>query len=248
VPFNIDPLPTTGITPGVTAAHVAGHYAQNAAINTVATYGTPLLVLNPGEAVPAGTPDGTVILRRETAVTTKIATFRDNFAAADTTKWIFPAEASVAGGQLILTPTPEYPVVRTVQTYDLRDSACYLNWPELPNMAGGTVIPEFNLHADAGTYLHYNIDGNPGLYASYWSGGADLGGKWVGGWALSDLRWLRIREAAGTVYWDRSADGATWVNHHSPFDVSKVYLALKVGFWGTDTAPGRLVTDNVNGG
>jgi hypothetical protein len=224
VPFNIDPLPTTGITPGVTAAHVAGHYAQNAAINTVATYGTPLLVLNPGEAVPAGTPDGTVILRRETAVTTKIATFRDNFAAADTTKWIFPAEASVAGGQLILTPTPEYPVVRTVQTYDLRDSACYLN---------------------------YNIDGNPGLYASYWSGGADLGGKWVGGWALSDLRWLRIREAAGTVYWDRSADGATWVNHHSlptPFDVSKVYLALKVGFWGTDTAPGRLVTDNVNGG
>lgn len=61
--------------------------------------------------------------------------------------------------------------------------------------------------------------------------------------------WLRVREAAGTTYWDTSADATTWTTLHSvsnPIVVTAVQLVVKAGEWADEAAGATTVAvDNV---
>ena len=61
--------------------------------------------------------------------------------------------------------------------------------------------------------------------------------------------WWRVRESAGTLYWDTSADGIKWTNRHSrTHSLSTTQLSpwfqTAFGFGGTSSKP--VYIDNVN--
>lgn len=61
-------------------------------------------------------------------------------------------------------------------------------------------------------------------------------------------RWLRIRESAGTTYWDTSPDGATWTNRASlanSIRLTCLLVELKTGQTGARPT-GTSIWDNVN--
>ena len=64
-------------------------------------------------------------------------------------------------------------------------------------------------------------------------------------------KWLRIRESAGTIYWDYSVDGQTWTNFTSqanPFAITSLNIDLFSGNWQA-TSSGTLVKyDDLNTG
>ena len=61
-------------------------------------------------------------------------------------------------------------------------------------------------------------------------------------------RWLRIREAGGTLYWDTSPDGTTWALFHSlaaPFAVTALTVRLLAGDWDSPVTPETYTWDNL---
>jgi hypothetical protein len=62
-------------------------------------------------------------------------------------------------------------------------------------------------------------------------------------------RWIRIRERAGTTYWETSSDGTEWVTRASrtnPFTLTSVGVDIAAGCYLAVPAPGMAVFDNVN--
>jgi hypothetical protein len=62
-------------------------------------------------------------------------------------------------------------------------------------------------------------------------------------------RWLRLREAYGTLYYETSPDGNTWTTlfgHADPIDLSSVYLQLLAASYQTTMTPGMAIFDNFN--
>ena len=64
-------------------------------------------------------------------------------------------------------------------------------------------------------------------------------------------RWLRLREQAGTVFWEVSADGAEWTVLGSrsphPFDLTSIKVVVGAGTNAALPAPGTAIFDNVGG-
>jgi hypothetical protein len=62
-------------------------------------------------------------------------------------------------------------------------------------------------------------------------------------------RWLRLREQAGTVYWEVSADGADWTvlgsRSPNPFDLTSIKVVVGAGTNAALPAPGTAIFDNV---
>lgn len=61
-------------------------------------------------------------------------------------------------------------------------------------------------------------------------------------------QWLRIREVAGTTFFDLSRDGRGWTNFFSvanPIPLASVYIKLNA-FADTEPAPGTLIWDSLN--
>ncbi len=62
-------------------------------------------------------------------------------------------------------------------------------------------------------------------------------------------KWFRIRESAGTTYFDTSADGGTWSNFASvanPFPVSSMIVGQQVGTWSSEASTTSAIFDNFN--
>ena len=78
------------------------------------------------------------------------------------------------------------------------------------------------------------------------------GTTWVGSSANFDPvnhRFLRMREAGGTVYYETSPNASTWNTLSSTpavFSTSTSYVQLYAGYWGAESSPGTLVLDNLN--
>jgi hypothetical protein len=63
--------------------------------------------------------------------------------------------------------------------------------------------------------------------------------------------WWRLREAAGTLYWELSSDGLSYVVHAElappPFPLDAVYVALSAGRAGSSAVPsGSAHYDDLN--
>ena len=62
-------------------------------------------------------------------------------------------------------------------------------------------------------------------------------------------KFFRIRESAGTTYWEFSTDGVSWTTMHSeanPFEVTILEYQMVVGFFAVDLNETTAIFDNVN--
>lgn len=183
-----------------------------------------------------------------------IATLTDAFATADAAKWAFGAAATVTGGQLVLTPNTGYTGdTRSVGVYSAADHELVVEMVQAATKVSGTGAPQ----TFVGLYRNPANVNDDGLFFQAESGFLTAHRMvatvytQVAAVAYDPVahRWLRIREALGTVYWDTSPNRSTWTNQGSwvhTFSVDSVYVLLGTGLTGAVTGPGNAVFDNVN--
>lgn len=204
----------------------------------------------------------------------KLATFIDTFAVTDLSQNYYfddtiNPKSQVVSGQLS-TPASQdiWRGVETKSHYDTTNSsvAMQLTPPgagncafsltvEIPDQTGDGVPEE-------GRDFRWAIDMNAGVIKAMVMGvGVPLysesPGTYSEAYDSGEHQWFRIREgtapagnlptgAAGTTYWDTSADGITWVNKRSR--VSEPFLSdikLVIGAYSTSATTPMLV-DNIN--
>lgn len=177
----------------------------------------------------------------------------DNFTAQDNAKWTYSPRASVAGGRLNLVRNADYgAMIRSKQTYSLTGSALKAEFVSVPGTTPTT-------YADTSLTLVSGASDENALSFDFESGvvaGVQLAAyiKTSGTWgpALGPVayspashRWLQIREAGGTVFWETSADGSSWSTLYStatPWPVTVMSVVLATG----DGAGETVVVDNLN--
>lgn len=195
----------------------------------------------------------------------KIDAFKDRFteSSLDATLWTANttggASCSLNGETVVLTvgTSTSKAGIGSVTAFDLTSSEATVELVS-PGDITQHLETTFALTSDSGggnldgNFVTFKIadainSGSPGMYASYYNGGSETRVT-TSSYSASLQRFLRFREVAGTVYWDTSPDGVTWVNYTSmasPFDLTSVYLELATDNYSTRTTGTSGVFANV---
>ena len=164
------------------------------------------------------------------------------------TRWTNWGTATNVGGMLSCIPSTNYDGgIGSVQAYDLTGDDVAIQLVQPPNVGNGGTMCSLELGpVQSGT--------NPALHAWSWSNGqlaASNKASWV--WYAPydpyNHQFLRIREAGGTVYYETSPDGSTWVTQTTTpatFSMSSTYVRIYSGYGGTEPSPGVALWDNLN--
>jgi hypothetical protein len=197
------------------------------------------------------------------------STLQDTFTGAvlDTAKWSPFADAGCAITQsgvlneaLASGTTTGYNTCSTVSAYNLVGDAVSLTWtPPAGTWTAQGVESGFRIGSPTTggndcLRLHWTSDGN--IWASYFIGGVFTS---VASAAYSSVnhKWLRIRETAGTIYWETAPDAGggpgawttlgTVATSTITWSLNGAQLVLFTGRWGgTDAATGPATFDTVN--
>lgn len=178
----------------------------------------------------------------------KMSTFVDDFTTQDTTKWGgWSANNTVTGGRAQLVVTNGYESIYTNARYDLTGSAAQIEVPQAPNLGNGTTGAFFILHATGTVRLLIGYES--GNLVTGWTNAAGADDKTGIPYDAVAHRFWRIREAAGTTYWETAPDGTTWTVRRTladPIPSTALDVILNAGYYGTESAPGVALFDNVN--
>ena len=147
------------------------------------------------------------------------STLQDTFddGTIDPVKWSQSyGDPIEADGHAKVPCTTGYAGLRSASSYTLTGSAVFLRvYPPAAGGATSAAASIFIQSATGGTDAGFLIDtaGNAvGLYLR--EGYADGGAVFLT-YSPTDHAWIRIREDAGSVYWDTSPDGVTWTNRRT---------------------------------
>jgi hypothetical protein len=101
---------------------------------------------------------------------------------------------------------------------------------------------------DSGNNIGFNVFSDTGTLAAYKKVGGATTTLTTAPYDASSMRWLRLRESEGRVYYEYSAAvGGPWtvlVSEPNPFALSRVMLHFDAGTWAAETAPGTVAFDN----
>ena len=175
-----------------------------------------------------------------------IGTLTDDFATKNTTKWAWPGTETVSGGVASIPCSTTYDEVVSQAAYDLTGSSLCVQLVGVPTGSGEVI---FTL-----TTTQYSVDNVVGFWITngYILPVEQVGGTWDDG-STGDTfnaaihKWLRIRHASGTVYWEYSTDGLTWTVLRSKtpgITITALYASLSTGV--SSGTAGSLSFDNVN--
>ncbi|HTM18918.1 MAG TPA: hypothetical protein VL172_00355, partial [Kofleriaceae bacterium] len=136
----------------------------------------------------------------------------------------------------------------TLAAFDLRDDAISVQVTQMLSTSMSEVRAYFRVWLDSDDFLDImQEDGT--LYFDSESGGTYTAHASVA-WSLADHGFWRIREQAGTVYWDTSPDGTAWnqqAEAPDPFDLSAVQIGLGgQALTAPATDPGHVSFDRYN--
>ncbi len=131
-------------------------------------------------------------------------------------------------------------------TYDLTASSAFLEVLSVPN-AGTNADAAFELRVDANNMFLFEVEASA-IYAQYLVGGART--------TLNSVlfnpvtqKWWRIREAAGTIYWEVSSDGLTWSIYASvanPLVITALTVVISGTCYQNETNAGAFTWMNLN--
>jgi hypothetical protein len=184
---------------------------------------------------------------------TKLEQLSDHFDRADTAKWTFSTGASAQAGRLKLVSQldPDAASVTSVASWDATDSHLLT---ETVQGVGSGVSHELriSLYAAAGSAttnaVEWKVSTAFGIESAVWIAGVRTVVDTLPYDAFSH-RWLRIREAAGTVRWEASPDGLEWATlatRATPFVMTAVRVLLSASYWAPGDFAGTWLLDNVN--
>lgn len=195
-------------------------------------------------------------------VGTKFAGLVDNFAGLTLDaqfEVLFGASGiSVGGNQLTIPCISTYTAVITTDQWDLTNSAIYAQVIPPANGNGSketafwlsqtqsVTQPTSVLFSIGSTEYGFTV---PTLRAQAYNGTTWSQGPTVA-WGSTTTPWLRFREAAGTIYWEYSADSKSWTPLWSttdPIVLTKLYAIFDTGYDATETAS-NMVVSSVNVG
>lgn len=181
--------------------------------------------------------------------------FLDNFNAGIGASWVKvgnTANVNASSGAVRIDhpTTSEYNNLETVAAYDLTGNAAFVQIVDYGNMslASHDVIFELSFLSDYTNHLRWHAEGTT-LEAHHKVNNVDTK---IGVTLTLDTavhKWLRIRESAGSIYWDTSVDGSTWTNRYSelnPITVTALKAILQCGNWQTEASASYAIFDNFN--
>lgn len=211
---------------------------------------TPLLTLFlalslTGQAAAGAALEPTTVT---SGANTAIGSVADSFEGAlDPSTWAeVQAPATVSGGRLVIPAERGYGYVRTAPKYDLTDGELSVEVPQVPSGPSGEAF--LIIGRDSSNEVSVIKSGANLIFRSTVAGSTTAPSAVPYDAALH--RWWRIRNAHGITYWETSADGVSWTARRSAaldVDLTSAYVQLRAGHWGTESAPGSAVFDNVNG-
>jgi beta-mannanase len=154
----------------------------------------------------------------------------------------------VTGDNLSIDVSNTYPWVNTAAQYDLTGSHYGTTFVSTPNVGAGTTEMIVGVEASLGNTITIGWTNNV-IYARRTVAGTADSAGWLG-YNPATHKYLRVREAAGTVYWEYSPDGTAWTNirtpEATPFSLTAVRPIHMAGHYNAETVPGTAVYGAVN--
>jgi hypothetical protein len=225
------------VTPGIATLTLT---AQTPTVTFTNNYtGTPAIAtLTTTRFTPTATPSSN---------TMKVEGLIDNFSTDSlSTKWQGSyGDTAITGGQAVIPINSDYgDALIATGSYDFEESSIYLELASIPSTSGTKeVFIEASINSN--NKFGFKISGgnlNFVLVQSATENTTNIT------FSDSTHRWLRLRESAGTLYWDTSTNGTSWTNRRSityTIDASSLFFGIAVGYYGSESAS-SLIIDNVN--
>lgn len=187
------------------------------------------------------------------AVWAKAHTFSADFSGAiDPVIWYTDggAEVSFTSGQLqIFNPisNTDYQWIGTQSNFDLTNSEAKIRLIDAGNQSLTSLEVYFAALVDLDNQIYFGVSGNNLRVAKKVTG--TVTNLATVAYSSTNHRWLRLRETAGTLFWETSADGLNWTTQHSeatPIDVSGVYLEMSSGTYANEASSTTVIFDDFN--
>jgi hypothetical protein len=159
------------------------------------------------------------------------------------------ATVTMPGDEAILDlNTSGWATLATYRAFGLYDAEAHVEVPEIPNLATSARFSFIAKHDDD-NIVRFTLESD-NLSATFSTPDETTTVK-TGPYDALDHRWWRLREEAGTTYWETSSDGAVWVTFaEAPTRVALRYVRIvffaSIDDLGEDGGQVRL--DNYNGG
>lgn len=170
--------------------------------------------------------------------------------------WGGSPNVTVVSGEISIYNTSgasNYKGIETQTTYDLTGVAVSVQIISLPTVAAADTSWAFspiNLFITVDNRYFWEYNGASDTLIAYKVTAGSYNNIASVAYSSTNHKYLRIREASGTVYYDHSVDGITWTNLTSiattSVAVTALYLGTSVGHWATAAAAYTSKTDNFN--
>lgn len=188
-------------------------------------------------------------------MTAKTATLVDRFTSEgySQAKWFnwttFPTAFSMAGNQLTITPSTDYPGLVSEEVLDLTGSTLHVELVQALNAGNGSTDVDFGVVRSTSSTQYREMFVVEGATLYFQEKVAGVANNTSISYDPIAHRWLRLREDSGTLYWETSPDGLNWTVQRSKapgFDLSSVQPSFDAGYWDTEPDPGVAIFRNIN--
>lgn len=187
---------------------------------------------------------------------TLVENFNDN--SISSTLWTADTHIAEANKQLEISTqtTAVYDVLTSKGHYDLTGSYAFIQFKDIGAsglVEDGIEISPLELTLDANNklffLLHYDADPANYKFDAYKKVAGVTTALTNVSYNATNHQWVRIRESAGTIHWETSADGVSWSSFHTlanPFAVTNLSFALYAGTDFSSLTARTVKFDNLN--
>lgn len=185
----------------------------------------------------------------------RVETLTDNFNdnSMDTNLWSLMSGTGTTaetGGQLTITPASNNPGATydgysSVGTFDFTGSQATIECVQ--GIASTTGVEQaFSIELNSSNSITLFLAGSNIAFRVRTSGSNN---DTFTGRSDAAMRWWRIRESGGTVFFETSSNGNSWTMRRATtvsFAITSMRLKMSAGTWQNVASPGTAIFDNLN--
>lgn len=156
---------------------------------------------------------------------------------------------TLASGAAAYTGIGSGPQSDVKRQFDLTASEMSMEWITFPNVGNGTTEAILELKIDPDTNQNtIGIIKRANQLVTRWVSGG-VANETYTDFDAFQMRWWRVREVGGTVFWETSPNGSNWDIRRSattPITITALFPYIIAGHFGSESSPGIAEFDNVN--